>query len=144
MEAAGFGLGLFQAHFHLPQADDLAGFQDGFAGDLLAIDKSAVGGVEVAQDDVGAAQEDFAVVAGNRGFRDGERIVVHPADRGFLHLQLVSSSGQSFAENNKSWHTSAWGDYDHPRRQVKLICASFFWRCRKKFELRCCAFGKIE
>ena len=129
----GFGLGIFQAHFHLPQADDLAGFQDGFAGELLSIDKSAVGGVEVAQDDVGAAQEDFAVMAGDRGFRDGESIVVHPADRGFFHLQLVSFSGQSFAENNKSWHTSAWGDYGHSRRQVKLICASFLGGPEKSF-----------
>ena len=119
----GFGLDIFQAHFHLAQPDDLAGFQDGFAGELLSIDERAVGGIEVAQHDVGAAQQDFAVMAGDGGFRDLEGIVLHPADRGLFHCQLVSFSGQSFAENYKSWHTSAWGDYGLPRRQVKRICA---------------------
>ena len=91
------------------QPDDLAGCQDGFAGELLSIDERAVGGIEVAQHDVGAAQQDFAVVAGDGGFRDLEGIVLNPADRGLFHFQLVSLSGQSFAQSYKSRHTLALG-----------------------------------
>ena len=62
---SGFGPGILQAHFHLPQTHNLAWLDGRLAGDLQPIDKSAVGGVEVVQDDVRAAQQEFAVVAGD-------------------------------------------------------------------------------
>ena len=92
--------GVFQAHFDLAQPQDLPGLQRGFAGDLMAIDEGAVGGIEIVNDDVAAAQQNFAVMAGNGAFRDGKRIIIDPADGGFVHRQFVSFARQPFAENN--------------------------------------------
>ena len=47
-----------------------------------------------------AAQQDFAVMAGNGRFGNLEAVVLDPADRGFVHFQLVRSTGQCCGEDD--------------------------------------------
>jgi len=89
----GLGLAGFQTHLDGAEAQDLPGLERRFTGDLLAVDKRAVGGIEIANDDLAAAQEDLGVMAGDGGFRDFEGVVGHTTDSGLLHLQLVTATG---------------------------------------------------
>ena len=48
------------------------------------------------------------MMAGNRGLRDLEAIVLDPADGGGIHLQLMSASRHARAEDNKFGHNLAY------------------------------------
>ena len=87
----------------MAQPEHLAGFENTF-GDFFAINKSAIGRIEVPDQDVSAAQYDLAMMTRNRGFRDLEAIVLDPADGGGIHLQLMSASRHARAEDNKFGH----------------------------------------
>ncbi len=52
--------------FHLTEPQCLPRLEDGL-GNFLAVDERAVGGIKILDEQVGALQEDFGVVAGNRG-----------------------------------------------------------------------------
>ena len=54
----------FQPHFDLAQTQNLSGFQDGF-GYFFAVNKGAIGGIEITHNHLGPAQKDFAVMARN-------------------------------------------------------------------------------
>lgn len=71
-DADGFSLFLdFDLEFGGAEAEDLAGFEDGFL-DGLVIDECAVGGIEVADEDGVAADDEFAVETGYSGVMDTE------------------------------------------------------------------------
>src|SRR6185437_10559369 len=111
----------FQTHFHLAQPEDLTGLQSGL-GDLFTIDESAVGGIEVLDDDVVAPLNQFAVMTGNGSLGDLEGVVFKTSDGGFVHLQFVGQSGQPFAEHNKFRHRLVGSEhYPDRSRQVKLF-----------------------
>jgi hypothetical protein len=66
----------------------------------MSIDKCAVGGIKVANNNVGPAQQNFAMMAGDRTLGNGKSIIVHTTDGGFVHRQFMSFARQSFAKNN--------------------------------------------
>ena len=78
----------FQFQFNLAEPQRLAGFQNAF-GDFLVVDERAVGGIEVFDDDFAAAQQHFAVMAGNGRLGDLKRVILDAADGGAIHFQLV-------------------------------------------------------
>ena len=55
-----------QFQFHLAQPQRLAGFQNAF-GDFYTVDERAIRRIEVFDDDFAAAQQDFAMMAGDGG-----------------------------------------------------------------------------
>jgi hypothetical protein len=112
------GAPIFQAHLNLAQAENLAALERRFTGYLIAVDKSAVGGIKIVNNDLAAAKQYFAVVTGNGGFRNRKRVVIDATDGGFVHRQFVSFARQSFAENYQSCHIDDL-DYVRPAKQVK-------------------------
>ena len=93
----------FEPHLHLAKPQNLTRLQGRFF-DLLPIDESPVRGVQVVNHNVAAPQKDLAVMAGDRCVGNLERVVLDAPNRCLLRLQLMRASGESFAENNKSWH----------------------------------------
>ena len=87
----------FETRLDVSEAEDLTGFQDLLA-DLFAVDVSAVGGIEIAHDHVGALEQNFAVMARDGLLRNLEGIVIQTPDCGFINLQFVRSASQSFAQ----------------------------------------------
>jgi len=59
---------------------------------------------EVFDDNVAAAQQHFAMMAGDGCLGDLEHIVLDPANRGAIHVQLVRAAGQALSQNNKFGH----------------------------------------
>jgi hypothetical protein len=90
------------------KAHELAGLDGAFAGDLIAFDEGAVSGVEVLDDDVAAAEMDFAMMAGDRGISDLKGIVLDPADGRFFCNQFVRTPGKTFTEQDKFCHIMLW------------------------------------
>ena len=91
----------FQAHLDLSQPQNLARLQDAL-GDLLTVDVAAVGRIEVADHHLAAAQQNLAVVTGNRRLDDRERVVLQAANSALVRLQLQRAPGHSRAEHNES------------------------------------------
>jgi hypothetical protein len=107
----------------LTQTHDLAGFKDRL-GDLLAVDKGAVGRIEVVDNHVRTAQEDFAVMTGYRRLGNRKGVIFEPPNGGFIPLELVRKPGETFAEHNKSGHRLVGRRYYRQQvPQVKRICA---------------------
>jgi hypothetical protein len=98
----------------LAEADDLPRFQDSL-GHLFAVDEGAIGGVEIVDDDIVTAREDFAVMAGNGGLGQGKGIILKAPNGDFLAFELVSKPGEPFAEHNKSGHRLVGRPY-YPRQ----------------------------
>lgn len=87
----------------LSEPQNLSRLQNRFR-DLFAVDERAVRGVEVLDDDVRTAQDDFAVMAGYGLVCNLESIVIHTADGGFFHLQLMEFSSESLTEDDEFCH----------------------------------------
>ncbi len=93
----------FEFQFHLAKAQGLAGLEDDF-GNLLAVDVGTVRGVQVADQNIAAVQQDFAVMAGNGGVGDLKRVVIHPANGGAVHGQFVGATSHALVLDNKLCH----------------------------------------
>jgi hypothetical protein len=94
------GLPCLETHFNLTQTKDLGGFESAF-GYFLAVNERAVCGTYVTNRNFTTAQQNLAVMAGNRRLGYLKRIVVSSADSGFLHIQLVATPSHSGAEEYK-------------------------------------------
>jgi hypothetical protein len=83
----------------------LTGLQHGFGG-LLAVDESAVGGIEVSAPRTSAPRKtNLAMMAGNGRFSDLKSIVLHPAHGGFIHLQLMRTARLALAKDYEFGHS---------------------------------------
>ena len=76
---------VFELQFNLAEAQGLAGFQNAF-GDFFVVDERAVGGIQVPDDHLVAAQQNFAVMAGNGRLGDLKRVILHATDGGAIHF----------------------------------------------------------
>src|ERR1035441_3085067 len=95
----------FQAHLDLAQAQDLPGFDYALC-DFLAIDVSAIGGVQIPDLHLAAAQQHLAVVAGDGRLGNLDRVVFRPADGGLIQLQLLRAPGHSRTKQYQFQHKS--------------------------------------
>ncbi len=75
-------------HDHAAHLDHVAGAEDDFADDF-AVDVGAIGGIEIAQDDIGTAVDDDAVAVGDRGIGQGNLVIRGTADVGVFLRKLV-------------------------------------------------------
>ncbi len=109
-------LGLFLAglvaEFDLTEAEDLTGFEGQLLVDsqLDLIEVGAVGGVEVPDHDIIALEPHFAVMGADGGFRNGEPVVIEPADRGLGGRQFNIATGETFSEYDQLSHSVRWGE----------------------------------
>ena len=97
------GVPVFQFQFNLAEPQRLAGLQNAF-GDLFAVDERAVRRIEVFDDDITAAQQHFAMMAGDGRLGDLKHVILDAANRGAIHVQLVRAAGQALSQNNKFGH----------------------------------------
>lgn len=94
----------FQLQFHLAEAQGLAGLEDAFLN-FIPVDERAVGGVQVADENVAAAQMNFAVMAGNGRVGDLKGVVLDPADGGAVGVQFARASRHALILDNKFRHS---------------------------------------
>jgi len=87
----------------VPAAQGLAGPQDGL-GDTFALHESAVGGIEIGNDDFVAPQQDFAMPPGNGRVGDLKGVSFRAPDRDPVRTHFVRQTRQASGQNNKFGH----------------------------------------
>src|SRR4030095_2429699 len=80
LSLGGRSVSSLQAHLNGAEAEGLARLQDCFARNLIAVDERAIGRIQISNEDVTTAEDDFGVMARDRTFRDLEGIVRHPSN----------------------------------------------------------------
>ena len=93
-----------QAHIDHAQPQDLSRLHRALLY-LLTVDEGAIRGIQVANENLRAAQGDLAMVAGDRRLRNLKGVVRQPADRGFFRFEVVGLPGQALAQQDESCHS---------------------------------------
>ena len=114
----GRGLAVINLQLDLAEAQGLAGLERDFRNFFIVYER-AVRGIQIADNDIGTAQKNFRVMAGDGSIGDLKGVILHAANRRAFDLQLERAASHALIQDNKFRHRLIVWNYECDSLQVK-------------------------
>ena len=114
----GRGFAVVNLQLDLAEAQGLAGLERDFRNFFIVYER-AVRGIQIADNDIGTAQKNFRVMAGDGSIGDLKGVILHAANRRAFDLQLERAASHALIQDNKFRHRLIVWNYECDSLQVK-------------------------